>query len=158
MSLQYNSEDDKVPKEVPKAPKEVPKAPKASKEPVQVDTTPTLDVKQKKERTPKQIETTNKMRDALKLRRDANVKIKETAKLENDDLKKQIKKKIENDKVKKAVTKKIKEIIQSDTDDETTDESEDEIIIKKSKAKQHFPKKDVVPYPVEKSKFLVKFF
>jgi len=47
--------------------------------------------KEKKPRTQKQIENTNKMREALKLKREQELKIKEQVRLEHEELKNKIK-------------------------------------------------------------------
>ena len=67
----------------------------------------------KKQRTQKQIDTTNKMRDALKLKRSEDVILKEKAKLEHDELRKHIKKKLFAERVKEKVQSKINEITES---------------------------------------------
>ena len=66
-----------------------------------------------KQRTQKQIDTTNKMRDALKLKRSEDVILKEKAKLEHDELRKHIKKKLFAERVKEKVQSKINEITES---------------------------------------------
>ena len=68
---------------------------------------------QPKQRTQKQIDTTNKMRDALKLKRSEDVILKEKAKLEHDELRKHIKKKLFAERVKEKVQSKINEITES---------------------------------------------
>ena len=86
--------------------------------------------KKKKERTQNQINATNKMREALKARREANLKIKETVKLEHEELNKKIKKKLHKTRINEEVQKKLKEIVESESDElESSDDTEEEIIV-----------------------------
>ena len=85
-----------------------------------------------KQRTQKQIDTTNKMRDALKLKRSEDVILKEKAKLEHDELKKHIKKKLFAERVKEKVQSKINEITESNySSDEDTVHVNNQVVIKK---------------------------
>ena len=91
--------------------------------------------KKKKERTQNQINATNKMREALKARREANLKIKETVKLEHEELNKKIKKKLHKTRINEEVQKKLKEIIESESDEseetESSVEEAEEVVINK---------------------------
>ena len=101
----------------------------------------------KKERSQNQIDATNKMREALRLRRESNLKIKETAKLEHEELNKKIKKKLHKNKINEEVQKKLKEIVQSSSEEESDEEeSEEEIVVKKHKAKS-LPPRSAPPTP-----------
>jgi len=82
--------------------------------------------KKKKVRTQNQIDATNKMREALKARRDANLKIKETVKLEHEELNKKIKKKLHKNRINEEVQKKLKEIVQSESEGEQESDESDE--------------------------------
>ena len=94
------------------------------------------EIKKKKERTQNQINATNKMREALKARREANLKIKETVTLEHEELNKKIKKKLHKTRINEEVQKKLKEIVESESDEvESSDDTEEEIIVKKTKTK-----------------------
>ena len=87
-------------------------------------------IKVKKERTQKQIDNTNKMREALKLKREQELIIKEKVRLEHEELKNKIKSKIKKNNVNEKVMKKIKKIVESSSSEEE-EQSEDEIIVKK---------------------------
>ena len=100
----------------------------------------------KKERSQNQIDATNKMREALRLRRESNLKIKETAKLEHEELNKKIKKKLHKNKINEEVQKKLKEIVQSSSEESSEEESEEEIVVKKHKAKS-LPPRSAPPTP-----------
>jgi hypothetical protein len=95
--------------------------------------------KEKKPRTQKQIEATNKMREALAKRKEQAMRIKEETKLQREMMDKEIKKKISklkekehiekkvnkriSEKVKEELYKKLKEEVPSDDDGETDYES-----------------------------------
>ena len=103
------------------------------------------EIKKKKERTQNQINATNKMREALKARREANLKIKETVKLEHEELNKKIKKKLHKTRINEEVQKKLKEIVESESDEsESSDDTEEEIIVKKTK-KKSIPQENLKP-------------
>ena len=117
-------------------------------EPVAIVNKPTE--KPKKQRSQAQIDATNRMREQLKLKREADTKIKETVKLEHDELKKKIKKKLFSTRVKEQVEQKIKEIaVLSESESESeSDESEIEYVpVKKEKIRKK-PVKEASHQPV----------
>jgi hypothetical protein len=105
-------------------------------------------VKPKKPRTQAQIDTTNKMREALKMKRSEDVVLRAKAKLEHEELKKHIKKKLFSERVKDKVQKKINEITETNYDSESSESSEE--YVKPMKAKKQLPgsSKPKQSYPV----------
>jgi len=117
-------------------------------------------VKERKPRSAKQIEVTNKMRDALKHRQLENQRIKELAKLEHEELKTKIKKKLHKNKVKEEVEKKIKEIVESSSEDES-ESTEEQIIIPQKKKRSKpipIPNSKKYQYAYEQNKPTINFF
>ena len=92
--------------------------------------------KPKKPRSQAQIDTTNRMREQLKLKRQEDTKLREIARLEHEELKKKIKKKLFSTRVKDQVEKKIKEIADDNTDSEASDSSIEYIPVKKEKLRK----------------------
>jgi hypothetical protein len=106
-------------------------------------------VKPKKPRTQAQIDTTNKMREALKAKRSEDVVLRAKAKLEHEELKKHIKKKLFSERVKDKVQKKIKEITEA-TYESDSESSSSEEYVKPIKTKKELPapSKPKQNYPV----------
>ena len=86
--------------------------------------------KTQKDRSIKQLETTRLMRESLKERREADLRIKEQVRLEHEENKNKLK--IKKDKADKKVIKRYKKIIESSSDEEESEDEEiEEPIIKK---------------------------
>lgn len=105
-------------------------------------------VKPKKPRTQAQIDTTNKMREALKAKRSEDVVLRAKAKLEHEELKKHIKKKLFSERVKNKVQKKIDEITDTNYLTDSSDSSEEYVKPVKSKKQLPAPSKPKQNYPV----------
>ena len=86
-----------------------------------------IETKEKKPRSDKQKEVTEKMRQQLLLKRQEDLKIKEKVRLEHEELKKKIKKKLFKERVKDEVSKKIKEIAVSESSEDGESTSEETI-------------------------------
>jgi hypothetical protein len=105
----------------------------------------------KKPRTEKQIETTQKMLQRLKEKRDNDTQIKKQYVDEKVELAKTIKKTIEKKKIDHQVRKKLKEIILTEQQ-ESESEEEEEIIVKPVKRylkKVQSNQKQPAKHPVE---------
>jgi hypothetical protein len=83
----------------------------------------------KKPRTQKQIEATNKMREALKARTENNKKLKEDLEAKMDDT---LNHKLIKKEINKKVNMKLKQIVDT-TNDDVSDSDEEIIIIPKKK-------------------------
>ena len=94
-------------------------------------------IKPKKPRTQAQIDTTNKMREALKAKRSEDVVLRAKAKLEHEELKRHIKKKLFSERVKDKVQKKINEITDVVYESDSSESSEE--IIKPTKPTRQLP-------------------
>ena len=99
-------------------------------------------IKPKRQQSEAQKQNTMKMRDALKTKRENDLRIKEQVRLENEMMKQQIKKKTMKEKVNEKVMTKLKQIAESETDSES--DEEEQIIVKKVKAKKVSTIKPVV--------------
>ena len=112
--LQYNSDDEVVKSnsdnEISEIIQEVKQQKKEKKVYKEVVKEPPKEVvvKEKKPRSERQIEVTNRMREQLKMRRENDIKIKQQAKLEYEQQQKDLKKKIKKLTLKGEVEKKIK--------------------------------------------------
>ena len=104
-------------------------------------------IKPKRQQSEAQKQNTIKMREALKVKRDSDLRIKEQVKLENEMLKQQIKKKTMKQKVDEKVSAKLKQIAESSSDDSENDE-EEKIIVQKVKSKVVIPKVKQIVKPV----------
>lgn len=89
--------------------------------------------KEKKPRSQKQIDTTNKMREALKQRREHDLRIKEQVRLEQEEMNKKIKKQIHKSKVKDEVKKQLKKIADYESESDGSTSSEEDNIKPKHK-------------------------
>jgi hypothetical protein len=89
-----------------------------------------LEIPAKKPRTQKQIDATNKMREALKARTENNKKLKEDLEAKMDDT---LNHKLIKKEINKKVNMKLKQIVNT-TNDEISDSDEEVIIIPKKKA------------------------
>ena len=91
--------------------------------PTAQDVKPTKPLKEKKPRSQAQIDTTNRMREMLKKKREQDVILREQARLEHEEFKKKVKKKLFSERVKDKVKEKIKEITEYETDSDVSDEA-----------------------------------
>lgn len=116
----------------------------------------------KKPRTQKQIEATNKMREALKARTENNKKLKEDLEAKMDDT---LNHKLIKKEINKKVNMKLKQIV--DTTNDVASDSDEEIIIipKKKVVKPKAPVKaepkvkvEPPPPPIQKQQgFTIRF-
>jgi hypothetical protein len=122
-----------------------------------------LEIPAKKPRTQKQIEATNKMREALKARTENNKKLKEDLEAKMDDT---LNHKLIKKEINKKVNMKLKQIVDT-TNDDVSDSDEEIIIIPKKKVvKPKAPqvkaepkvKVELPPPPIQKQQgFAIRF-
>ena len=114
--LQYNSENESEDEKIEQVIEPVIEPVKKSSKKEKVIEAITINepvIKAKRQQSEAQKQNTLRMRDALKTKRDNDLRIKEQVRLENEMMKQQIKKKTMKEKVNEKVMTKLKQIAES---------------------------------------------
>ena len=110
--------------------------------------------KEKKPRTQKQIDATNRMREALAKRKEQAMRIKEETKLQREMMDKEIKKKINKLKERESIDKKVNKRVSEKVKEELYKKLKEEVPSDDEETESEYEssESEIEPVPVYKSK------